>query len=100
MRGPLPAQPCPEAALVLRLEGTVSNRDAIGARIKVVTPEGAQYNHATTSCGYASSSAGPVHIGLGRAASADLVEIVWPSGRVQQLKNVTGDRVVRIREPH
>src|SRR5208283_936410 len=86
--------------LELRLEGTKSNRDAIGARIKVVTPAGAQYNHVTTSCGYASSSAGPVHFGLGAAASADLVEIVWPSGRVQQLRNVAGGRVLRVREPH
>ena len=86
--------------LELRLEGTTSNRDAIGARIKVVTSAGTQYNHVTTACGYASSSAGPVHFGLGAAASADLVEILWPSGRVQQLRNVAGARVVRVREPH
>jgi hypothetical protein len=92
--------PGPNHWLELRLEGTKSNRDAIGARIKVVTPAGAQYNHVTTSCGYASSSAGPVHFGLGAAASADLVEIVWPSGRVQQLRNVAGGRVLRVREPH
>jgi len=51
--------------LELKLEGTRSNRDAIGARIKVVTGTGAQYNHVTTSVGYGSSSAGPVHFGLG-----------------------------------
>ena len=55
--------------LELRLEGTKSNRDAIGARIKIVTKSGAQYNHVTTSVGYASSSAGPVHFGLGRDAA-------------------------------
>ncbi len=43
-----------------KLQGTKSNRDGIGARIKVVTKSGAQYNHMTTSGGYASSSAGPV----------------------------------------
>ena len=85
--------------LELRLEGTRSNRDAIGARIKVTSKSGTQYNHVTTSCGYASSSAGPVHFGLGTAASADLVEIRWPSGEVQQLKNVPGDRVVHVKEP-
>ena len=52
--------------LELRLEGSKSNRDAIGARIKVVTSAGAQYNHVTTACGYASSSAGPVHFGWAR----------------------------------
>src|SRR5208283_1118891 len=44
--------------LELKLEGTKSNRDAIGARIRVVTKSGAQYNHVTTAVGYASSSAG------------------------------------------
>lgn len=85
--------------LELKLQGTKSNRDAIGARIKVVTRSGAQYNHVTTSVGYASSSAGPVHFGLGQNAAADLVEIHWPSGIVQQLKNVKADQLLKIREP-
>ncbi len=85
--------------LELRLEGTKSNRDAIGARIKIVTKSGAQYNHVTTSVGYASSSAGPVHFGLGRNASVDLVEIHWPSGVVQELKNVPGDQLLKVKEP-
>jgi hypothetical protein len=85
--------------LELRLQGTRSNRDAIGARIKVVTKNGTQNNHVTTSCGYASSSAGPVHFGLGSAVTADMVEIRWPSGQMQQLKNIRGDRIVHIKEP-
>ena len=83
----------------LRLQGTKSNRDGIGARIKVVTKSGTQYNHMSTAAGYASSSAGPVHFGLGTNASADLVEIHWPSGIVQQLRDVAGDRIVPIKEP-
>jgi len=82
-----------------KLHGTKSNRDGIGARIKIVTKSGAQYNHMTTSGGYASSSAGPVHFGLGANASADLVEIRWPSGIVQQMRDVAGDRVVTVKEP-
>ena len=85
--------------LELKLEGTKSNRDAIGARVKVVTGNKAQFNHVTTSCGYASSSAGPMHFGLGADASVDLIEIRWPSGQVQQLKTVMADRVVRVKEP-
>jgi hypothetical protein len=85
--------------LALQLEGTKSNRDGIGARIKVVTREMTQYNQVSFSFGYASSSAGPTHFGLGTASSADLVEIRWPSGTVQELKNVAGDRVVKVREP-
>jgi enediyne biosynthesis protein E4 len=85
--------------LELSLEGTRSNRDAIGARIRLVTKSMTQYNHVSTSVGYASSSAGPVHFGLGRDASADLIEIRWPSGTVQQLRDVKADRVLRIKEP-
>jgi hypothetical protein len=85
--------------LELQLEGTKSNRDAIGARIKVVSASATQYNHVTFSSGYASSSAAPVHFGLGPDKSADSVEIRWPSGIVQELKNVAGDRIVRVKEP-
>jgi len=82
-----------------KLQGTKSNRDGIGARIKVATKSGTQYNHMTTSCGYASSSAGPVHFGLGSNTSVELVEIHWPSGIVQQMKDVAGDRIVAVKEP-
>ena len=85
--------------LDLKLVGTKSNRDAIGARVKVVAGTRTQYNHVTTSCGYASSAAGPLHFGLGVDGSIDLVEIYWPSGQVQQLKGILPDRVVRVREP-
>jgi enediyne biosynthesis protein E4 len=83
----------------IKLEGTKSNRDGIGAKVKVVTRLGTQYNHATTSVGYASSSAGPVHFGLGGEKTANLIEIRWPSGTVQKLENVTGDRVLAVKEP-
>jgi hypothetical protein len=85
--------------LEIKLQGTKSNRDGIGAGIKVVTKSGAQYNHMSTSFGYASSSAGPVHFGLGANATADLVEIRWPSGIVQQLHDVAGDRILAVKEP-
>jgi hypothetical protein len=85
--------------LELKLQGTRSNRDGIGARIKVVTKSGTQYDHMSTAAGYASSSAGPVHFGLGKNSSADLVEIRWPSGTVQQLRDVAGDRIVLVKEP-
>jgi len=51
------------------------------------------------AAGYASSSAGPVHFGLGAAKSADLVEIRWPSGITQQLKNIPADQLVKVKEP-
>jgi enediyne biosynthesis protein E4 len=82
-----------------QLQGTKSNRDGIGARIKIVTKSGAQYNHMTTSSGYASSSVAPVHFGLGTNASVDLVEVHWPSGIVQTMKDVQGDQIVSVKEP-
>jgi hypothetical protein len=84
--------------LDLQLEGTKSNRDGIGARIKVTAGTATQYNHVSFAAGYASSSAAPTHFGLGAAKSADL-EIRWPSGIVQELKNVEADRVLRVKEP-
>jgi enediyne biosynthesis protein E4 len=84
--------------LELKLEGTKSNRDGIGTRIKVVTKSGTQYDHMSTAAGYASSSAGPVHFGLGPNASADLIEIRWPSGIVQELHDVAADQILRIKE--
>ena len=85
--------------LELKLEGTASNRDGIGARIKLTAGGRAQYSHVSFAAGYASSSAAPTHFGLGPAASASLIEIRWPSGFVQELKDVAADRVIRVKEP-
>jgi hypothetical protein len=84
--------------LEFRLQGTKSNRDGLGARIKVVTKTGTQYNHMSTTAGYASSSAGPVHFGLGSNTVADLVEIHWPSGIVQTLHKVAANQILSVRE--
>jgi enediyne biosynthesis protein E4 len=85
--------------LELALRGTKSNRDGIGAKIRVTAGGETQYNHVTTATGYASSSAGPVHFGLGSAKEADEIEIRWPSGTVQLLKKVPADRVLPVVEP-
>jgi len=85
--------------LELVLQGTKSNRNGIGARIKVTAGGLAQFWDVSTASGYASSSAGPVHFGLGAAKTADEIEIRWPSGTVQVLKNVEADRIVPVVEP-
>jgi hypothetical protein len=84
--------------LNIALQGVKSNRDGIGARIKVVTKAGVQYNHQTSSVCYASSSLGPVHFGLGAESKATLIEITWPSGIVQKLENVAADQTVKVVE--
>jgi hypothetical protein len=85
--------------LDVALRGTKSNRDGIGARIKLVSKTiGSQYNHMTTSVGYASSSDGPVHFGLGPDSRAELIEIHWPSGIVQTLHDIPADQVLKVVE--
>jgi len=83
----------------LRLEGTRSNRDGIGARVHLVTAGGEQWNRVTTAVGYASSSDPTVHFGLGPAGRAERIEIKWPSGKRQVLSGIAGNRIVSVREP-
>jgi enediyne biosynthesis protein E4 len=86
--------------LALKLQGTRSNRDGIGAKVMVNLPSGRKlYNHCTTSVGYASSSEPLVRFGFGKESMAKLIEIRWPSGTVQDLHNVKADRVLKVREP-
>jgi hypothetical protein len=85
--------------LLINLVGTVSNRDGLGSRIKITTSTGVQYNHATTSVGYGSSSDKRVHFGLGTATKVDQIEVTWPSGIKQVLANVAADQILSLREP-
>jgi hypothetical protein len=84
--------------LDIALEGTKSNRDGIGAIVKIVTRAGMQFNHMTTSVGYASSSHGPVHFGLGAEDKVKQIEIRWPSGIVQTVPDVAANRVLAVKE--
>jgi len=85
--------------LTVRLEGRKSNRDGIGARLRIVTESGReQWNHATTSVGYASSSDRVVHFGLGSEKTVRLLEIRWPSGYVQRLTDVKAGQMLRVEE--
>ena len=79
----------------VRLIGTSSNRDAIGAVIRT----GNQWNQMTSSAGYASSSLAPVHFGLGQQSVIPELTIEWPSGIVQKLTHVKADQRLVIREP-
>jgi hypothetical protein len=85
--------------LSLLLVGHKSNRDAIGAVIKLTTAHGSQYWTVSTTGSYLSSNDKRAHFGLGTDTMARTIEIVWPSGIHQTLTNVAGDRVVRVDEP-
>jgi hypothetical protein len=85
--------------LLLQLRGTKSNRMGIGAQVRLTAEDGSkQYSEVTTSVGYASSSDSRVHFGLGASKTAKEIEILWPSGIRQVLKDVAGDKIVTIDE--
>ena len=85
--------------LILNLVGHKSNRDGIGAEIKVTTAHGSQYRTVSTAGSYLSSNDKRAHFGLGNASTASSIEIHWPSGVVQKLANVRSDQIVRVDEP-
>ncbi|HEY3297820.1 MAG TPA: CRTAC1 family protein, partial [Armatimonadota bacterium] len=86
--------------ITLNLVGTKSNRMGLGAQVHVTTEDGKQqWNEATTAVGYASSSDPRVHFGLGANKKVREIEIRWPSGTRQVLRDVDVDRVLRVEEP-
>ncbi len=85
--------------LLVSLVGSKSNRDGLGARVKITTAKGVQYNQATTTVGYNSASDKRVHFGLGDSATIEKVEVTWPGGRRQELTGVKANQILTIREP-
>jgi enediyne biosynthesis protein E4 len=85
--------------LTLFLIGHHSNRDAIGAEVKLSTAMGSQWATVSTAGSYLSSSDKRVHFGLGADAVAASIEILWPSGIRQTIRNVQGDQILKIDEP-
>jgi hypothetical protein len=85
--------------LLLKLVGHKSNRDAIGASLKLVTASGQQFATVTTAGSYLSSSDKRVHFGLGKQKSVESIEIRWPSGMVQTLKDISADQILQVDEP-
>jgi hypothetical protein len=83
----------------LKLVGHKSNRDGIGAQVKVTTKQGSQWGMVTTSSGYLSASDPRLHFGLGQAEKIDRIEIRWPSGIQQVLTDKEVDRQLTIDEP-
>jgi hypothetical protein len=85
--------------LTLSLVGHRSNRDGIGAEIHVTTSAGTQMETVSTAGSYLSSNDKRAHFGLGKDTTASKVAIHWPSGTVQTLTDVKGDRIVQVDEP-
>jgi hypothetical protein len=86
--------------LILSLTGHKSARDAIAAKVKLTTTSGRTlYNHVAISVGFMSSSDKRVHFGLGEESKIASIEIQWPSGIQQVLKDVAADQILRVDEP-
>jgi hypothetical protein len=88
----------------VRTIGTKSNRSGIGARIKCVTTvvgeskPHEQIDEVRSGGGYFSQSDLRVHFGLGRASKVDLLEVRWPSGQVDTLKDISPNQLIFVKE--
>jgi hypothetical protein len=85
--------------ILLSLEGKKSNRDGIGARVRLVLPSGrALHEHVTTANGIYSASDKRVHFGLGTETAIAYIEISWPSGTLQRIDAPSINQVLRVVE--
>jgi hypothetical protein len=85
--------------LLVRLVGHKSNRDGIGAEVRVTTATGAQFATATTAGSYLSVGDKRVHFGLGKNETIAEIQVRWPSGIVQTLKDIRADQILQVDEP-
>jgi hypothetical protein len=86
------------SALLVRLIGKASNRDAVGAVLRLSTGQQTLTRSVKAGSSYLSQNDMRVHFGLGRSARAGRLEIVWPSGRVEVLEGLAAGQIVTIRE--
>jgi hypothetical protein len=85
--------------LTISLVGHRSNRDGIGAEIKLTTSAGSQVVTVSTAGSYLSASDKRAHFGLGTESVVKSVRIQWPSGVIQTLENVRADQILKVDEP-
>ncbi|MCH7808137.1 MAG: CRTAC1 family protein [Planctomycetes bacterium] len=87
--------------LTVMLEGdpaTGTNRDAIGARVTLVTPSGLMFRERDGGTGYCGQSDPRLHFGVGEVERIKLLEVRWPDGGLQYLEDVKTDQMVTIRQ--
>ena len=84
--------------LELKLVGTSSNRDAVGARVTLTAGENTQVREVRTGSAYLSASSLVQHFGLGSSETVDSLRIEWPSGQVTVLRGLAADRQLMLRE--
>jgi len=84
--------------LEISLIGTKSNRDGVGARVKVTAGDLVLYDQRKGGMSYQSAQDPRLHFGLGQRSSVDSIEIVWPSGSVTKLANIKVDQIIAVKE--
>ena len=84
--------------LLVRTEGTESNRDGIGARVKLTCGNVTQVNEVRSGSSYLSQNDPRLHFGLGGCTIVERLEVSWPSGLVESFEDLTANRVLVIRE--
>ena len=85
-------------SLTIALEGTTSNRDGVGARVVVEAGGLRQVSQRFGGGSYLSAGDPRLHFGLGTATRVDRLEVRWPSGRVDQFRDLAADQIHRLRE--
>jgi len=84
--------------LEIFLIGTKSNRDAVGARVKIVAGDLVSFDQKKGGMSYQSAQDPRLHFGLGQRKLVDSIEILWPSGAVTRLSNVPSDQIISVKE--
>jgi len=84
--------------LQILLVGTKSNRDGVGARVRVTAGDLVQYEQRKGGMSYQSAQDPRLHFGLGDRSRVDSIEIRWPSGAVTRLENVPADQIITVKE--
>lgn len=82
----------------IKLAGVKSNRDGIGARIKCVTENGTQIDEVRSGGSYYSQNDLRIHFGLGKSQRVQSLEISWPGGKVETIRNVAANQLVIVKE--
>jgi enediyne biosynthesis protein E4 len=85
-------------ALIVQLRGSAANVQAIGARVRLTSGSRTQMRDVKAGSSYLSQNDLRVHFGLGTAARADRIDVIWPSGRTEAVANVPANQIVTIEE--
>ncbi|MGB0034064.1 MAG: CRTAC1 family protein [Candidatus Acidiferrales bacterium] len=88
----------PNHWLGIRLIGTKSNRDAIGAHLKLIAGDFTSYDQSKGGMSYCSAQDPRIYFGLGARDRVDSLEIWWPSGLKETIRNIPADQIITITE--